>query len=144
MATAGITPDNHGGTVTMKILFRRCAVSLALPGVLFLTGCSSTGTQYSSVNYSVYDGYGYPYYAYGGYYYDDDHHHNNNNNDDNDRPNRPDRPDRPIRPDRPTTLPATRPAGGMSRPVGGMGRPSGMSRGGGGGGRGRGGGGRGR
>jgi hypothetical protein len=59
----------------MKILFRRCAVSLALPAVLFLTGCSSTGTQYSSVNYSVYDGYGYPYYGYGRYYYDDDHHH---------------------------------------------------------------------
>jgi hypothetical protein len=127
----------------MKILFKRCAVSLALLGVLLLTGCSSTGTQYSSVNYSVYDGYGYPYYAYGGYYYDDDdhHHHHDDDDDNNDRPDRtdrPDRPDRPIRPDRPTNLPATRPAGGMSRPMGGMGRPSGMSRGGGrGGGRGR-------
>jgi hypothetical protein len=152
MAAAGtscdIPCDIYGGAVNMKILFRRCAVPLALPGILLLTACSTTpGTQYSSVNYSVYDGYSYPYYAYGGYYYDDDHHHNNDNDDDHDRPDRPDRPnrpDRPIRPDRPSTQPATRPAGGMNRSAGGMGRPSGMSRGGGGRGGGRGGGGRGR
>ncbi len=106
-------------------------IFLALSGVLLLTGCSGYGGGYSSVNYGVYSGYGYPYYGNDNdnYYY-----YNNRPNNPN-RPNRPDRPDRPISPERPTTLPAQRPGGGMSRPSfgGGMGRPAGgMARGGGG------------
>ena len=128
MATAGIPADIQGGAMIMWQFIRLFVITLALSGVLHLTGCSSSGSTYDSVNYNVYSGYGYPYYGYGGYYYDDDdddHHHH----DDGDRPNRP---DRPIRPDRPDHRPVNRPGGGMTRPAGGMGRPSGgMSRGGG-------------
>jgi hypothetical protein len=115
----------------MRQFIRLFVISLALSGVLLLTGCSTSGNGRDS--YSVYSGYGYPYYGSRGYYYDDDddHHHH--------KKDRPDRPDRPNRPSRPGTQPVTRPGGGMTRPGGGMGRPAGMSRGGGG----RGGGGRG-
>ena len=136
MASAGIIPaDIQGGAMIMKQIIRLCVIALALSGVLHLTGCSSSGSTYDSVNYNVYSGYGYPYYGYGGYYYDDDdddHHHHDDD--------RPDRPDRPNRPDRPDHRPVNRPGGGMTRPAGGMGRPSGgMTRGGGGGHRGGGG-----
>lgn len=114
----------------MRHFIRLCVLSLALPGVLLLTGCSSNGGEYRTVHYNnVYSGYDYPYYGGGGYYYDKDVYINRRPGD-NDRPNRPHRPDRPLRPERPTTLPAQRPGGGMGRPT--------MSRGGGGGGRGRG------
>lgn len=144
MASAGILPaDIHGGAMIMRQIIKPCVISLALSGVLHLTGCSSSGSTYDSVNYNVYSGYGYPYYGYGGYYYydDDDHHHHDDDDHRPDRPDRPNRPDRPIRPDRPSTQPVNRPGGGMTRPAGGMGRPSGgMMRGGGGGRRGGGGG----
>jgi len=135
MASAGISADLpadiQGGAMIMRQCIRLCVIPLALSGVLLLTGCGTSGTQYDSVNYNVYSGYGYPYYGYGGYYYDDDdddHHHH-----DDDYHNRP---DRPIRPDRPVNRPGggmTRPAGGMGRPSGGMMRGSGGHRGGGGG-----------
>ena len=108
----------------MKQSIRPFVIFLALSGVLLLTGCSGYGGGYSSVNYGVYNGYGYP-------YYDND----NNNYYYYNRRNKNDRPDRPDRPERPTTLPAQRPGGGMTRPSfgGGMGRPAGgMARGGGG------------
>jgi hypothetical protein len=128
MASADIPADIQGGAIIMKRFIRLFVISLAFPGVLLLTGCTGYGGGYSSGNYSVYSGYGYPYYGNGGYYYDDDDHHHRPN-----RPDRPDRPDRPVSPERPVNLPAQRPGGGMNRPGGGMGRPAGMSRGGGGG-----------
>ena len=48
----------------MKLLI----ASLALILMSFMSGCSSSGT--TSVHYSMYSGYHYPYYGYrGGYYY---------------------------------------------------------------------------
>ena len=94
----------------MRQFIRPCVISLALSGVLLLTGCGTSGATYDSVNYSVYSGYDYPYYGYGGYYYDDDdddHHHRHDG-------------DRHDRPDRPGNRPGTRPGGGMGRPSGGM------------------------
>ena len=120
----------------MRQFIRLFVISLALPGVLLLTGCGTSGATYDSVNYNVYGGYDYPYYGYGGYYYDDDdddHHHHDGDHDRPDRPNRPDRPDRPMRPDRPGTQPVNRPGGGMGRPARGGGGFGGR----GGGGRGR-------
>mgnify|MGYP001820603313 CR=1 FL=1 len=144
MASTGIT----GGAMIMKPLARLLMMSAISSGALLLSACSTSGVEYRTVHYGVYDDYGYPYYGYGGYYYydDDDHHHKHDDDDHDherpDRPDRPHRPDRPTRPDRPGVQPVTRPGGGMSRPVGGMGRPSGFGGGRGGGGRGGGRGGR--
>ena len=124
MASAGIPADIQGGGMIMRQFVRLFVISLALSGVLLLTGCGTSGATYDSVNYSVYSGYDYPYYGYGGYYYDDDdddHHHRHDGD-------RHDRPDRPNRPDRPGNRPGTRPGGGMGRPSGGMMRGGGGRR----------------
>ena len=103
----------------MRHSIRLLVISLAFPGALFLSGCSSSGGGYRST--TLYSDYGYPYYGSGRYYYDDDYYKKkkkkNKDNDDNDNdngniPDRPDRPDRPMRPTRPGNQPVTRPSGG--------------------------------
>lgn len=97
--------------------------SLALILMSFMTGCESTGS--SHVSYSMYSGYHYPSYGYGGgyyYYRPPDYNYP-------DRPDRP-RPEHPIeRPDRPIDRPITRPDRPTTRPSrSSMGRPSSMGR----------------
>jgi len=98
----------------MKLLMTRFVILLALPGILFLAGCASSGngsvSVHGSVSYGVYGGYGYPGYGYGGYPYRPGVPVNPG------RPDLPDRPDRPAKPDRPSTKPAHRPSGNMGRP----------------------------
>jgi hypothetical protein len=112
----------------MKKIIRLFVLLLALPAILLLTGCGTSGN--ASVHYSVYAGYGYPYYGYGygGCC--------NNNPQRPDRPDRPDKPDRPVNlpsnPDRPSTQPVPRSSAGMGQPSRSqMSRPTRASRGGG-------------
>ena len=113
----------------MKKFIRLLIFLLALPAVLFLTGCSGTG----SVQYGVYAGYGYPHYGYG---YGGCCYGNPDRPDKPDRPDRPENPDRPVNlpsnPDRPSTQPVPRSSAGMGQPSRSqMSRPNRASRGGG-------------
>jgi len=113
----------------MKKFIRLFIILLALPAVLFLTGCSGTG----SVQYGVYAGYGYPHYGYG---YGGCCYGNPDRPDKPDRPDRPENPDRPVnlpsKPDRPSTQPVPRSSAGMGQPSRSqMSRPTRASRGGG-------------
>lgn len=89
----------------MNRINRWIALFFIVGAMPLLVSCSSSEVR-GSVSYSVYGGYHYPYYGYGGGYY------------------RPpiDRPDRPNRPDRPKPeQPIARPPG--IRPPGNIGRP---------------------
>lgn len=115
----------------MKKFIRLFVTLLALPAVLLLTGCGTSGN--GSVQYSVYGGYGYPYYGYGygGCCYD-----RPDRPDKPDRPDRPENPDRPVnlpsKPDRPSTQPVPRSSASMGQPSRSqMSRPNRASRGGG-------------
>ena len=92
----------------MKRFIRRFVILLALPGILVLTGCASSGdgsvSVYGSVSYGVYGGYGYPRYGYNPVVVVPV------------NPGRPNRPERPVKPDRPSTKPAHRSSGNMGRP----------------------------
>jgi len=48
----------------MKKFIRLFVILLALPAVLLLTGCATSGVE-GSIHYGVYAGYGYPHYGYG-------------------------------------------------------------------------------
>ncbi len=57
----------------MKYILRKIVLLLALSSLLLITGCTGSGGGYTSVNYGVYGGYGYPAgYGYGGCCYDND------------------------------------------------------------------------
>ena len=107
----------------MKQFIRLFWILTVFNGVLFLAGCATSGTGYSSgsVSYGVYGGYGYPYYryGYGGCCYDDI-----------DRPNQERRQERrENRPDRPTTQNLANQSGRMGRPSNmQMSRPARMPR----------------
>jgi len=89
----------------MKVLKRILALFVLSFSTVMLVACSNTETR-GSVSYSVYGGYHYPYYGYGGGYYRPPH----------DRPDKPNRPDRP-RPEQPIARPpGTRPPGNIGRP----------------------------
>jgi len=95
----------------MKQFNRSFMILLTLSGILLLAACSTTYdpgySSYSSTNYGVYGGYGYPYYGHGHYY-----HGPNRPN----YPNRPGNPNRPGKPDRPSTQPVSRSSSHMGHP----------------------------
>ncbi len=99
--------------------FARLIVITFSAAVLLLTaGCSTSGSSGSShVGYSVYAGYGYPYYGPGwGYPYPCCHDH----------PDKPDKPNKPPvgKPDRPTIQPTENPFFNRPRPPSNIGRPA--------------------
>lgn len=111
----------------MKQLVRLFGIFVAFNGVLFLTGCSTYGTGYSSgsVSYGVYGGYGYPYYGYGygGCCYDDI----DRRSPEQRQEQRQER--RANRPERPTTRTVNSQSGRMGRPSNmQMSRPARMPR----------------
>lgn len=85
----------------MNIVNKLLTLAFLLLTTVLLVGCSSSGVR-GSASYSVYGGYHYPHYGYGGGYYRPPYN----------RPNRPNRPHRP-RPEHPIA----RPPGNIGRPV---------------------------
>ena len=98
----------------MKQFVRRFATLLALPGLLLLTGCSTSGGgSGGSANYGVYGGYGYPYYRYG---YDDCCYGDRDYDREDVQERRQDR--RENISNNPNVQPGSRPSGSMGRPSG--------------------------
>lgn len=100
----------------MKASNRFWLLTLSLPAILVLNGCSNGSSDGVRVSGTVYGGYGYPYY--GTCCYDEVIIIERP-----DRPDRPERPEKPVRPlpGEPGIKPVDRP---RSRPSTGMGRPS--------------------
>lgn len=99
-----------------NLLCKFVAIFTLLIMAFLTSGCESTGGTRVSVGYSVYGGYGYPYYG-------NDYYRPPVN-----QPDRPDRPDRPNRPEQPIAKPpAFKPPGNIGRPKP-MPRPASRSR----------------
>lgn len=102
----------------INLLCKSIAIFTLLITVFLTSGCESSGGTRVSAGYSVYSGYGYPYYG-NDYYYRPP----------VNRPDRPNPPDRPNRPEQPIAKPpAFKPPGNIGRPKPMPSRPANRSR----------------